>query len=109
MAAKPPKSELLELLKLLRRILVLAVAVYGLVRGMPYDALLFRLAILWAVLYICSGVVDTVFRRLSFRTTLQPVGPAPQESAPATKPKGKTAEKPKESSRLPAVSGEQAR
>lgn len=66
---KPPKqeSDLLELLKLLRRITLLAVATYALVRGMPYFDLAVRLAILWAVLYISSGAVDVVFRQLSYR------------------------------------------
>jgi len=56
----------MELLKLLRRIIVLAVAAFGLARGMPYPALAFRLALLWAVLYISSGLVDVAFRYLSY-------------------------------------------
>ncbi|HEY3295764.1 MAG TPA: hypothetical protein VGL38_10015 [bacterium] len=60
-------SDLFELLKLLRRIVVLGVAAYGLAREMPYTTLAVRLAALWAVLYISSGLVDIVFRRLSYQ------------------------------------------
>jgi hypothetical protein len=76
--AKKTSSELLELFKLLRRIIVLAVAAYGLARGMPYVPLAVRLAILWAVLYICSGLMDVVYRRLHFRAAWQ----APRAAAP---------------------------
>lgn len=71
MAKKQPQSDLYELLKLLRRIIVLAVAAYGLMRGMPYVALVVRLAILWAILYVSSGLVDVVFRHLSYRSALR--------------------------------------
>jgi len=64
-------SQLMELLKLLRRITVLGVAAYGLARGMPYLTLVFRLVALYAVLYICSGIVDVVFRRLHYRAALR--------------------------------------
>ena len=70
----------MELFKLLRRIIVLGVAAFGLARGMPYLPLAIRLAILWAVLYICSGLMDVVYRRLSFRAGWQP----PQAAAPVT-------------------------
>jgi hypothetical protein len=76
--AKKTSSELLELFKLLRRIIVLGMAAYGLARGMPYIPLAIRLAILWAVLYICSGLMDVVYRRLSYRAAWQ----APQAAAP---------------------------
>ncbi|MDD5088169.1 MAG: hypothetical protein PHI18_05160 [bacterium] len=66
--AKTPKSELMQLMTLLRRILVLSVAVWGLARGLPFDTLALRLVGLWAMLYICSGVVDVIFRRMSYRT-----------------------------------------
>jgi hypothetical protein len=71
MPKKQPTSELHELLKLLRRIVVLAVAAYGLARGMPYVALALRLALLWAVLYVSSGLIDVVIRRLSYRAALR--------------------------------------
>ena len=71
MSKKQPTSDLHELLKLLRRIVVLAVAAYGLARGMPYAALAMRLALLWAVLYVSSGVIDLVVRRLSYRVALR--------------------------------------
>jgi hypothetical protein len=70
--ARRPKSELEELLKLLRRILVLAVAAYGLARGMPFPVLAVRLAILWAVLYVGSGLMDVVYRRLHYHSTTKP-------------------------------------
>jgi len=80
--AKKTSSELLELFKLVRRIIVLGVAAYGLARGMPYVPLAIRLAILWAVLYICSGIMDVVFRRLSFRAGwLPPPATAPPSTA----------------------------
>jgi hypothetical protein len=68
---KTPQSDLNELLKLLRRIVVLAVAAFSLAKGMPYLPLLLRLAILWAVLYIASGIVDVVFRRLYHRAMIR--------------------------------------
>ena len=71
MAKKQPQSDLYELLKLVRRIIVLAVAAYGLMRGMPYATLVVRLAILWAILYVSSGLVDVVFRHLSYRSALR--------------------------------------
>jgi hypothetical protein len=64
---RTPVSDLTELLKLLRRIVVLAIAAYGLAREMPYAVLAVRVAILWAVLYVSSGLVDVVFRRLSYQ------------------------------------------
>jgi hypothetical protein len=70
MAAKAT-SELVVLLTLLRRIIVMGVAAFGLMRGMPYLPLLARLAILWGVLYICSGMIDVIFRRLSYRAMLR--------------------------------------
>ena len=63
-------SDLNELLKLLRRIVVLGVAAYGLAVEMPYVTLAVRLAVLWAILYVSSGLVDVVFRRLSFRAAV---------------------------------------
>ena len=75
--ARQPESDLVQLLKLLRRIVVLAVAAYGLARGMPYVPLLIRVAVLWGVLYICSGVIDVVFRRLSQRSSRISVQPPP--------------------------------
>lgn len=93
----------MELLKLLRRIVILSVAVYGLARGMPYLTLLFRLVALWAVLYICSGIVDVVFRHLAYRAMLkQQIDLQAAEQAKESKPtKDK---KPSGSTNLPAVS-----
>jgi len=68
--SRTPTPDLNELLKLLRRILVLAVAALGLAREMPYATLAVRLAILWAILYVSSGLVDVVFRRLSLRAAI---------------------------------------
>jgi hypothetical protein len=68
--ARKSVSELYELLKLLRRIVVLAVAAYGLAIEMPYVTLAVRLTILWAVLYIGSGLMDVVFRKLSYNAML---------------------------------------
>jgi hypothetical protein len=67
---RTPSSDLSELLKLLRRIIVLGIAAYGLLREMPYETLALRLAILWAILYISSGLVDIVFRHLSHRAIM---------------------------------------
>ena len=69
--SKTTPSELAELLKLLRRIIVLGVAAFSLARGTPYLPLLARLTILWGVLYICSGMTDVLFRRLSYRAQLR--------------------------------------
>ena len=83
--AKTPKSELMELMKLLRRILVLSVAVWGLARGLPFDTLALRLLGLWAMLYICSGFVDVIYRRLSYRAMFYAAGSAgapPPETTP---------------------------
>ncbi len=77
-------SDLNELLKLLRRIIVLAIAAYGLAREMPYETLAVRLVLLWAVLYVSSGLVDVVFRKLSYQAgVLQDVNVAP-DSGPGT-------------------------
>lgn len=81
--AKTPKSELMQLLTLLRRILVLSVAVWGLARGVPFDTLALRLVGLWAMLYICSGIIDVVYRRLSYRTLSYSA--APQTTTEVTK------------------------
>jgi len=84
MAKKQPPSSLHELLKLLRRIIVLAVAAYGLARGMPYPSLAIRLAILWAVLYVSSGLIDAVIRNLSYRAALRASTMAsPEQTGPA--------------------------
>ena len=85
MAKKQPQSELYELLKLLRRIIVLAVAAFGLMRGMPYATLAVRLAILWAILYISSGLVDVVFRHLSYRSALRSISTEPLSEEAAVK------------------------
>jgi hypothetical protein len=69
--ARKSTSELHELLTLLRRIVVMGVAVYGLAREMPYMTLAFRLVILWAVLYMACGVLDLVFRRLSYNAMVK--------------------------------------
>jgi hypothetical protein len=63
--AKRESSELRELLILLRRIVVLGVAAYGLWREMPYLSLLIRVAVLWGVLYLSGEIVEVVFRYLS--------------------------------------------
>ena len=97
--ASKPTSQLVELLKLLRRIIVLGVAAYGLARGMPYLTLLFRLAVLYAVLYICSGIVDAVFRRLQYHAALR------QQADVQSSPEPRSSEK----KNLPAVSTSQAR
>jgi hypothetical protein len=68
--ARKQASEIAEVLTLLRRIVVLAVAAYGLAREMPYTTLLVRLTILWAVLYVCCGVLDVLIRRFSYRNYL---------------------------------------
>jgi hypothetical protein len=86
-AKKHPTSDLHELLKLLRRIVVLAVAAYGLARGMPYVTLAVRLAILWAVLYVSSGLIDVMIRRLSYRAALRAgmvIPPEQSARAPVT-------------------------
>jgi hypothetical protein len=69
--ARKQKSELHELLTLLRRIVVMGVAVYGLAREMPYPTLGLRLAILWAVLYVTSGIMDIVLRKLSYHAMVK--------------------------------------
>jgi hypothetical protein len=87
MAKKQPTSNLHELLKLLRRIVVLAVAAYGLSRGMPYFSLAVRLAILWAVLYVSSGLIDLVIRSMSYRSALRAgmvVPPGQTDKVPAS-------------------------
>jgi hypothetical protein len=63
--AKKQSSELKALLILLRRIIVLSFAAFGLWREMPYETLLVRAAILWAILYLSSETVEVVFRYLS--------------------------------------------
>jgi hypothetical protein len=65
--AKRKQSELQSLLVTLRRTIVLAVAAFGLWREISYEALILRLAILWAVLYLSSGVIELVFQYLSSR------------------------------------------
>lgn len=80
-----PSSDLNELLKLLRRIIVLAVAAYGLVREMPYTALAVRLAVLWAILYVSSGLVDVVFRHLTYRAAMHQQENASPQNSPGTK------------------------
>jgi hypothetical protein len=61
------KSELRELLILIRRIIVLSVAAFGLWREMPYEALAVRVAILWGILYLATESVEVLFRFLSSR------------------------------------------
>ncbi|MCX6601416.1 MAG: hypothetical protein NT025_07625 [bacterium] len=93
MSKKQPTSDLHELLKLLRRIVVLAVGAYGLARGMPYVALVVRLALLWAVLYVSSGLIDVVIRRLSYRAALRAGVVFPSEQSdklPAMQKAGQT-------------------
>lgn len=67
MAKRTAHTELHRTLTLLRRIVILSVAIYGLLREMPYTTLAVRLAILWAVLSIASGLLDLVLRRLTYR------------------------------------------
>jgi hypothetical protein len=83
--ARKSVSELNELLKLLRRIVVLAVAAYGLAIEMPYVTLAVRLAILWAVLYIGSGLMDVVFRKLSYSAMLADRAKAEAENEETSK------------------------
>lgn len=63
--AKKRQSELAELLTLLRRIVVLAVAAWGLAREFSLDALAGRLVLLWAVLYVISGFTEVLFQFLA--------------------------------------------
>jgi hypothetical protein len=79
MSRKQPTSDWHELLKLLRRIILLAAAAYGLARNMPYLTLAVRLALLWAVLYMSSGMIDLVVRRLSYRAALRQRSAVPSE------------------------------
>jgi len=81
---RTPTSDLMELLKLLRRIIVLAVGAYGLLREMPYLTLAARLMILWAVLYVSSGLIDVVFRRLSYRAAIMSAESAPIKNESGT-------------------------
>jgi hypothetical protein len=93
MSKKQPTSDLHESLKLLRRIVVLAVAAYGLARGMPYVALAVRLALLWAVLYVSSGLIDLLIRRLSYRAALRAgmvFPPGPGDDATVVRKTGQT-------------------
>ena len=93
MSKKQPTSDLHELLKLLRRIVVLAVAAYGLARGMPYVALVVRLALLWAVFYVSSGLIDAMIRRLSYRAALRAgmvFPPGPSDDATVVRKAGQT-------------------
>jgi hypothetical protein len=64
--AKQPKSDFNQLLTLVRRIIVLVIAAVGLARDWPYEAVAFRAAGLWAVLYICSLGIELMFQYLSF-------------------------------------------
>jgi hypothetical protein len=65
--AKKKSSDLRELLVLIRRIIVLAVAAFGLWREMPYETLAIRVAILWAVISLASESLEVLFRYLSNR------------------------------------------
>jgi hypothetical protein len=91
--ARKSVSDLYELLKLLRRILVLAVAAYGLAIEMPYLTLAIRLAVLWAVLYIGSGLMDVVFRKLSYQAMLAEQAKAEAENEETSKMPAATANK----------------
>jgi hypothetical protein len=65
--AKAERSELKQLLTLIRRIVVLSMTAFGLWRETAYTVLAVRMVILWAVLYLSSEFVETVFRYLSSR------------------------------------------
>ena len=67
MAKGKQKSQFNEMLTLIRRIIVLAVAAVGLVREWPYEVVVFRAVGLWAVLYICSLILELVFQHLSYQ------------------------------------------
>jgi hypothetical protein len=69
--ARHTTTPLNNLLTLLRRIVVLSVAAWGLLCEMPYTTLAIRLAVLWAVLYISGGILDLVLRRLTYHALTQ--------------------------------------
>ena len=68
------------MLTLVRRIIVLTIAAYGLAREWPYDAVVFRTLSLWAVLYLCSLAIELVFQHLSYQAMR-----AENKSSPARK------------------------
>lgn len=69
--ARKQRSELSELLTLLRRIVILSVAVIGLAREMPYLTLAVRLAVLWGILYVAGGALEALFSRLHYQARLR--------------------------------------
>lgn len=68
-APRVKKSALNDLLRTLRRLGLCVLAAYGLYRQMPYEVLGLRLAMLWAVLYVASGLTELLFQYLSYRAT----------------------------------------
>jgi hypothetical protein len=62
--ARKVTSDFNQLLTTLRRIIVLGVAAFGLARGWPYESVALRGAILWAVLYFLSMMVELLFQYL---------------------------------------------
>lgn len=69
--AKRATSEFHELLKLLRRIVVLGLAAWGLVQNVSYGALAFRLCVLWAVLYLASGLIEVMLQYFNKQSRLK--------------------------------------
>ena len=65
--AKAAPSELQKILQAFRRITVLSVAAYGLWTEMPLEALMIRVAILWGILSIGTGLIEVLFQYLSMR------------------------------------------
>ena len=64
---KAAPSELKKFLELIKRILVLSVAAYGLWFEMPYETLLIRLAILWGILSLSTNLIEVLFQYLSMK------------------------------------------
>ncbi len=61
------KSAFAEMLTTMRRIVVLSVAAHGLWNETPYDSLLIRLAVLWAVMYLACKATELLFQFLAYQ------------------------------------------
>ena len=70
MAKEKQQSRFNEMLTLIRRIIVLAVAAVGLAREWPYEIVALRAVGLWAMLYICSLALELVFQHLSYQAMM---------------------------------------
>ena len=68
--AKAQPSELRKLLQLIRRIITLSVAAYGLWIEMPYETLLIRTAVLWGILSISTGLIEIAFQYFSMKAKI---------------------------------------